>query len=157
MSARLDYNKVAPDLMRAVFTAAMPLTKSTLGEQLLEFVKLRASQINGCALCLDLHARTLLDLGVDFAKINLVAAWREAPDFDARECAALAWTEALTILGNHRDNDEAYQAIEAVFSERERVELTHAIGIINMYNRYNVAFRAPPMGLSMSQMMKMAS
>ncbi|GIL39459.1 carboxymuconolactone decarboxylase family protein [Roseiterribacter gracilis] len=156
MSARLDYNKVAPDLLRAVYGAAVPLHKSTLGEPLLEMINLRASQLNGCALCLDLHARTLVDLGVEWTKINLVAGWREAKDFDARERAALAWTEALTRL-DRRDIDEAYAQIKNVFSEREQVELTHAIGIINIYNRYNVAFQAEPMGLSLAQLMKKAS
>src|SRR3954466_14893479 len=125
MSARLDYNKVAPDLLRALYGAAVPLHKSTLGEVLLEMVNLRASQINGCCLCLDLHARTLVDLGVEWTKINLVAGWREAPDFDARESAALAWTEALTEFDDRRDIDEAYGLIKNVFSEREQVELTH--------------------------------
>lgn len=158
MSARLDYNKVAPDLMRTIVTASQPLARSTLGEVLIEFVKLRASQINGCALCLDLHARTLVDLGVDWPKINLVAAWREATDFDGRERAALEWTEALTELDDQRAIDAAFGAVKNVFSEREIVELTHAIGLINVYNRYNVAFQAPPMGLSLKQLLhKMAS
>lgn len=157
MSARLDYNKVAPDLMRAIYAASMPLQKSTLGEELLELVKLRASQVNGCCLCLDLHARTLVDLGVDWTKINLVAAWREAPVFDARERAALEWTEALTELDDYEAIDRAYAAIKNVFSEREQAELTHAIGIINMYNRYNVAFQAPPLGMSLKQLLKAAS
>jgi AhpD family alkylhydroperoxidase len=157
MSARLDYNKVAPDLLRALYGAAMPLHKSTLGQPLLEMVNLRASQINGCSVCLDLHARTLVELGVEWPKINLVAGWRDATDFDARERAAFAWTEALTKLDDQRAIDEAYSEIKNLFSEREQVELTHQIGIINVYNRYNIAFRAEPLGVSLSQLMKMAS
>lgn len=156
MSARLDYYKVAPDLVRGITAASAPLSKSTLGPALLELVKLRASQINGCAVCLDLHARTLVELGVDWHKINLVAGWRDATDFNARERAAFEWTEALTHLDDHRAIDAAYEEVKAVFNEREQVELTHAIAIINVYNRFNVAFRAEPLGISVSQLMKMA-
>ncbi len=106
---------------------------------------MRASQLNGCAFCLQLHLNFARKLGVAAAKLDLVAAWREAGVFDERESAALAWTETLTRLGAESASDAEYAALRAQFSEDEALFLTVAIGVINQWNRIGVALRfAPP-------------
>lgn len=152
MTPRLDYNALAPDVLRAMYAASAPLKNSSLGEDLLELCRLRASQINGCVTCVDLHARTLRAAGVDTFKVDLVAVWREAPVFTDRERAALAWTEALTRLSTGDADDATFAALAAVFTPREQIELTVNAGIINMYNRLNVAFRVPPFGKTMAEL-----
>lgn len=155
MTSRLDYSSLAPDILRAIYAAGAPLKNSSLGEDLLELCKLRASQINGCVTCVDLHARTLRAAGVDTAKVDLVAVWQDCPTFSDRERAALGWTEALTRLPTGSPDDAAYAAIVAVFTPREQIELTHAIALINLWNRFNVGFRIPPMGKTMAELQAM--
>jgi AhpD family alkylhydroperoxidase len=106
-------------------------------------VKIRASQINGCAFCVQYHILQAERLGVPADKINLVVVWREAPQFSARERAALAWTEALTDLGGGV-SDEVYAEATAEFSEKELLYLTSAVSVINVWNRYGVAYRWTP-------------
>jgi len=119
--------------------------KSSLDKTLTELVKLRASQINGCAFCIQYHLNVARRLGVPAEKLDLVAAWREAGVFSAREMAALAWTETLTAISKEAASDAAYAALRAQFSEAEAMHLSVAIGTINQWNRIAVALRfAPP-------------
>jgi AhpD family alkylhydroperoxidase len=117
--------------------------KVGLDKQLLELVKIRASQINGCAFCVQYHILEAERLGIPQDKINLVVVWREAPQFSKRERAALAWTEALTVLGNGV-SDEVYAEASSEFSEKELLYLTSAVSVINVWNRYGVAYRWTP-------------
>ncbi|MGJ4889825.1 carboxymuconolactone decarboxylase family protein [Bradyrhizobium sp. HKCCYLRH3099] len=138
-----DFTRQAPELYQAILAVSQQAAKAGLDKQLLELVKIRASQINGCAFCVQHHILVAEKLGVSADKINLVVAWREAPQFSDRERAALAFTEALTqLVGGVSDAvcDEA----RAVFSETELVFLTSAIGVINLWNRFGVAFRWTP-------------
>jgi AhpD family alkylhydroperoxidase len=111
---------------------------------LLELIKLRASQINGCAFCVQFHILQAESLGIATDKLNLVVVWREAPQFSRRERAALAWTEALTTLTNGSVSDNVYAEASAEFSEKELTYLTSAIAAINAWNRFGVAYRWTP-------------
>lgn len=119
--------------------------------ELLELVKLRASQINGCAFCIYMHTSDLQKRGVDEMKLFLLNAWRDSYLYSDRERAALGWTEALTRVAENGASDEAYEALSAEFNEEERVQLTFAIGAINVWNRLQVGFRVahPPRGAVM--------
>ncbi|CAL77361.1 conserved hypothetical protein; putative carboxymuconolactone decarboxylase (CMD) family protein [Bradyrhizobium sp. ORS 278] len=144
--ARSDYTTFrsqAPELYEAILAVSQQAAKAGLDKQLLELIKIRASQINGCAFCVQHHVLLAERLGVSADKINLVVVWREAPQFSARERAALAFTEALTRLEDGV-SDEVYDAARAEFSDTELVFLTSAIGVINLWNRYGVAFRWTP-------------
>lgn len=138
-----DFRSLAPELYDAVLAVSQQAAKAGLDKQLLELVKIRASQINGCAFCVQHHVLLAEKLGLSVDKINLVVVWREAPQFTARERAALAFTEALTRLEGGV-SDEVYALARAEFSEAELVFLTSAIGVINLWNRYGVAFRWTP-------------
>ncbi|MCX5577730.1 carboxymuconolactone decarboxylase family protein [Kaistia terrae] len=145
MKARLDdhLNK-APAAIKAIMALEAALRTSTLETTLLELVKLRASQINGCAYCIHLHATSLRKSGESEMRLYLLDAWREAPHYTARERAALGWTETLTRL-SEADVDEAeYEILEAAFTPQEQVNLTLAIGAINLWNRLQVGFAVPP-------------
>jgi AhpD family alkylhydroperoxidase len=144
--ARLDndrFKEAAPDIGEAIFALSRLARKAGLDKHLLELVKIRASQINGCAYCVQYHILEAERLGVPADKINLVAVWREAPQFSARERAALAWTEALTELRGGV-SDEVYAEATAAFSEQELLYLTSAVSVINVWNRYGVAYRWTP-------------
>lgn len=119
--------------------------------ELLELVKLRASQINGCAFCIYMHTSDLRKRGVDEMKLFLLNAWRDSYLYSDRERAALGWTEALTRVAENGASDEAYEALSAEFNKEERVQLTFAIGAINVWNRLQVGFRVahPPLGAVM--------
>lgn len=117
---------------------------SGLEKPLLELVKIRASQINGCAFCLDMHARAAKKLGESDERMLLLSAWREAGVFSDREKAALAWTEAVTLISENHVSDTLYHATRKYFSERELVDLTWAITVINGWNRMMAAFAVPP-------------
>jgi AhpD family alkylhydroperoxidase len=140
-----DLEKLAPDVYAAVRSLGQLAAKAGLDKQLLELVKLRASQINGCGFCVQYHILQGESLGVDVDKLNLVVVWREAPQFSTRERAALAWTEALTMLPNGV-SDEVYAQASAEFSERELTYLTSAIASINVWNRFGAAYRWTPPG-----------
>jgi AhpD family alkylhydroperoxidase len=135
--------KVTPDAYAAVLALSQVAGKAGMDKQLLELIKLRASQINGCAFCVQYHILESEKLGVPADKLNLVAVWREAPQFSARERAALAWTEALTLLGEGV-SDEVYAEASAEFSEKELAYLTSAVASINVWNRFGAAFRWTP-------------
>jgi AhpD family alkylhydroperoxidase len=138
-----DFKSLAPDAYDAVFALARAAGKAGLDKQLLELIKLRASQINGCAFCVQFHILQGEGLGVPVNKLNLVVVWREAPQFSARERAALAWTEALTLLSGGV-SDEVYAQASAEFSEKELAYLSSAIASINVWNRLGVAYRWTP-------------
>ncbi|GLR94691.1 MULTISPECIES: carboxymuconolactone decarboxylase family protein [Bradyrhizobium] len=145
MSKRLDYNQVAPAGIKALGGVYGYVLQSRLSATLIELVYLRISQINNCAYCLDMHTRDLLKKGEKVEKIALLQAWREAGNlFDDRERAALAWAETVTRVAETGVPDEAYQAVRAVFEERELVDLTIAISLMNAYNRMAISFRATP-------------
>ena len=138
-----DFMTLTPDAYAAVLALSQVAGKAGMDKQLLELVKLRASQINGCAFCVQHHILESEKLGVPVDKLNLVVVWREAPQFSARERAALAWTEALTLLADGV-SDELYAGASREFSEKELVYLTSAIASINVWNRFGAAFRWTP-------------
>lgn len=138
-----DFQKLAPDAFEIVRALGQLAARAGIDKQLLELIKIRASQINGCAFCLQYHILQSETLGVPEDKINLVAVWREAPQFSPRERAALAWTEALTMLP-HGVGDEVFAQASAEFSERELMYLTSAIASINTWNRFGAAYRWTP-------------
>jgi AhpD family alkylhydroperoxidase len=145
MSKRLDYEHVAPAGMKALGGVYGYVMQSKLPAKLINLVYLRVSQINNCAYCLDMHTRELLKQGEKIERLALLQAWAEAGDlFDARERAALAWAETVTRVANTGVPDKAYQAAHAVFEERELVDLTIAIGLMNAYNRIAISFRNTP-------------
>ena len=138
-----DFEKLAPDAFAAVRALGQFAAKAGLDKQLLELVKLRASQINGCAFCVQFHILQGESLGIAADKLNLVVVWREAPQFSSRERAALAWTEALTMIPNGV-SDEVYAQATAEFSEQELTYLTSAVASINVWNRFGAAYRWTP-------------
>jgi AhpD family alkylhydroperoxidase len=145
MSKRLDYNQIAPAGMKALGGVYGYIMQSGLPPVLVDLVYLRISQINNCAYCLDLHTRDLLKKGQKIEKLALVQAWAEAGNlFDERERAALAWAETVTRVAEAGVPSEAYEAARAVFEERELVDLTIAIGLMNTYNRMAISFRSTP-------------
>ncbi|RVG72155.1 carboxymuconolactone decarboxylase family protein [Sinorhizobium meliloti] len=145
MSKRLDYNQIAPAGIKALGGVYGYIMQSSLPSELVDLVYLRISQINNCAYCLDMHTRDLLKKGQKVEKIALVQAWAEAGNlFDERERAALAWAETVTRVAETNVPEEAYKAAHAVFEERELVDLTIAIGLMNTYNRLAISFRKTP-------------
>ncbi|MGH1340237.1 MAG: carboxymuconolactone decarboxylase family protein [Nannocystales bacterium] len=141
MKQRLEYYGIAPDLFEPLVALEKALGKSSLPKALIELVKIRASQINGCAHCLDMHLRDARAGGIAEQKLDVLAGFHESPIFDARERAALAWTEALTEVSQRGAPQEIYAQLEELFSDRERVDLTLAICAINSWNRVAIAFR----------------
>ncbi|HEY8298225.1 MAG TPA: carboxymuconolactone decarboxylase family protein [Candidatus Baltobacteraceae bacterium] len=144
MTQRLDPMSVAPQAVAPLFELGKAIGASNLEKNLLVLIQLRASQMNGCAFCLALHVREGKALGEADDRLYGVAAWREAPWYDDRERAALEWTESLTDLSNHGPGDELYARVKEHFSEPELVYLTLAVAAINVWNRFNVAFRTSP-------------
>jgi AhpD family alkylhydroperoxidase len=145
MSQRLDYTQIAPAGVKALGGVYGYVTQSSLSPVLVDLVYLRISQINNCAYCLDMHTRDLLKKGERIEKLALVQAWAEGGNlFDERERAALAWAETVTRVAETGVPDEAYQAARAVFEERELVDLTIAISLMNVYNRMAISFRNTP-------------
>ena len=144
MEARLDYARLAPDAMRALYSLGAYLAKCGLEHPLLELVKIRASQINGCAYCIDMHTKDARAEGETEQRLYMLDAWREAPFYSDRERAALEWTEAVTLVATTHVPDEAYEAVRAQFSEDEIKTLTLAVAMINTWNRLNVTFRSVP-------------
>jgi AhpD family alkylhydroperoxidase len=138
-----SFKALAPDVHEIVSALGQAAAKAGIDRQLLELVKLRASQINGCAFCVQYHILQGEDLGVPSDKLNLVVVWREAPQFTKRERAALAWTEALTLL-SEGVSDEVHAEASAEFSEKELLYLTSAIASINTWNRFGAAYRWTP-------------
>jgi AhpD family alkylhydroperoxidase len=138
-----NFKGLAPELDAMVRTLGSAAAQFGLDKQMLELVKIRASQINGCAFCVQYHILVAEGLGVPADKLNLLVVWREAPIFTPRERAALAWTEALTLISQGVSN-EVYDEASAEFSETELVYLSSAIAGINVWNRLGVAYRWTP-------------
>ena len=143
MQRRLNYVKAVPAVYEGLLALQKVVDNSGLEKSLLELVKIRASQINKCAFCLHMHTRDARKAGESEERIYLLEAWRESPLYTDRERAALAWTEALTLLPQTGAPDDVYAQVLAQFSEPEIVNLTLAIGAINTWNRFGVAFRLP--------------
>ncbi|TKR54266.1 carboxymuconolactone decarboxylase family protein [Allopusillimonas ginsengisoli] len=145
MTIRIDYNQIAPGASAALGGVYGYVMKSGLRADLIELVYLRVSQINNCAFCLDMHTRDLLKKGAKVEKLALVQAWAEAGQlFDVRERAALAWAESVTEIATTGASDEDYENARSVFSEKELVDLTLAISLMNAYNRMAISFRNTP-------------
>jgi AhpD family alkylhydroperoxidase len=142
MPQRIDYRSAAPHVYKAM---TQPGATLSLDAQLIELVYIRASQINGCASCLSIHIPEGRRSGLTDQQVDLISVWREAGDiFSARERAALAWAESLTLLPQSQAPDELYEEVRVHFSEQETVELTWAIVRINVSNRIGVSMRTPP-------------
>ena len=137
------FKALAPDAAAALGALSRAASAHGLEKPLIELVKIRASQINGCAFCLQMHLDDARRMHIDEVKLNLTVAWREAPVFSQRERAALAWTEALTVL-THGVSDEVYAEARTAFSEQELADLSTAIISINAWNRLGVAYRFTP-------------
>ena len=142
MSTRIDYSKASPAAFRAMFGLEKVVRGCGLEASLLELVKMRASQLNGCAFCLDMHTKELRADGKSEQKLYLLSAWRESPFYTDRERAALAWTEALTLVAEGHVPDEVYEEVREHFSEKELVDLSLAVVAINGWNRLAIGFRS---------------
>jgi AhpD family alkylhydroperoxidase len=145
MSQRINYSEVSPDGYKAFGNVYVTLQKCGLPHGLIDLVYLRVSQINGCAFCIDMHCRDLLKRGEAMDRLVLVPVWRDAGAlFTARERAALAWAETVTRVAETGIADADYAAAAAEFNARELADLTYAIGLMNAFNRFGVAFRSTP-------------
>ncbi|HSY44163.1 MAG TPA: carboxymuconolactone decarboxylase family protein [Candidatus Acidoferrum sp.] len=144
MSVRIPYRTVAPDTFQALLGLHKHLTQVLPDAKLRALIEVRVSQINGCAFCLDMHSTEARHLGESQQRLDCLAAWREAPFFSDRERAALAWAESITCIAETRVPDEVYNEVKKHFPEKELVDLTTAIGMINLWNRLSVSFRIGP-------------
>lgn len=143
MHQRIDYRKIAPGALQAMLQLQAYVHKSGLEPLLVELVKIRASQINGCAFCLHMHTRDARKLGESEERIYLLDAWRESSFYSARERAALEWTEALTLVSEGGVPDDVFDAVRGHFSDKEMVDLTMAVVAINGWNRISIGFAVP--------------
>lgn len=144
MKTRIHFAKAAPGVYDAMDALDQYLGACGIEEPLLQLVRLRASQINGCAYCLDMHWKDLRAIGENEQRLYSLDAWRECPYYTERERAALAWTEALTLVADGHVPDEVYEAARPHFSEKELADLTLAIATINAWNRISIAGRLTP-------------
>ncbi|MGH8795712.1 MAG: carboxymuconolactone decarboxylase family protein [Caldimonas sp.] len=142
MTVRIDFKSAAPDVFSAMLGLETCVRRSGLDRSLIELVRTRVSQINGCAHCLDMHTKDARAAGETEQRLHLLAAWREAPFYSATERAALAWAEAVTKLESDDVPDALYAEVRQHFDEKALVELTLAIVAINGWNRLSVAFRS---------------
>jgi AhpD family alkylhydroperoxidase len=144
MQPRLNFSKVSPDVAKAMLGLEACIARGSIERPLIELVKMRASQINGCAYCLDMHSKDARAAGEGEQRLYTLDAWCETPFFSPRERAALAWTETLTRVAETHVPDAEYEAVRAEFSEQELVDLTLVIVTINAWNRIAVGFRSVP-------------
>ncbi len=144
MSQRLSYGKAFPEGVHALRELGKVISATGLEPSLVELVKTRASQLNGCAYCIDMHTKDARAAGETEQRLYALSAWEETPFFTPRERAALAWTEAVTNIQEGHAPDAVYEEVRKDFSEKEFVALTFAIGQINFWNRVSIAFRAEP-------------
>lgn len=140
MEPRMDYRSAAPDLLKSVLALNRAVDGCGLERSLLHLVKLRASQINGCSFCVDMHSREAREDGESEQRLYLAAAWRESPLFTGRERAALAWTETVTKISEGGVPEALYATARDHFSEEDLAKLTIAVGMINVWNRLCVSF-----------------
>jgi AhpD family alkylhydroperoxidase len=144
MKERLNYAEIAPEALTGMFELEKYLRSSGLERPLYELVKIRASQMNGCAYCIDMHTKDARKAGETEQRIYALSAWRETPFYTERERAALAWTEALTLIAENDVPDALYETTCEYFSEKEMIALTMAVVAINGWNRLAVSFRKVP-------------
>jgi len=144
MTQRIPYAEKSPDLFKKFLEFSKAIREAGIDQQIYDLVDIRASQLNGCAFCLDMHVKEAKLHGERELRLYHVAIWRESPLFSARERAALAWTELLTRIPEHGVSDEDFAQARAHFSEKELSDLTFLVMAINSWNRANVAFRTPP-------------
>ena len=144
MEARLDFKRISPDVYQAMLGLEKTVNTSGLEASLLDLVRLKASQINGCAQCIDMHSKDLRAKDESEQRLYLLDAWREAPFYTERERAVLAWTEAVTLIADGHAPGEVYKEVRKHFTDVELVNLTLAIVAINGWNRLNIAFRTFP-------------
>ena len=144
MFKRTNYKSVSPGLYEAMLGFSRYLAKSSLERSLLDLVEIRASQLNGCAWCLDMHSKDAMESGESPQRIFLLNAWQESPQFTHREKMALKWTEAVTLISESHITDELFEEVSKEFNEVELVELTGAVISINSWNRANIAFQMIP-------------
>ncbi|WP_042299661.1 carboxymuconolactone decarboxylase family protein [Paraburkholderia kururiensis] len=144
MQARLDFYKASPNAVKAMRGLEERIARSSLEKPLAELVRLRASQINGCAFCVDMHTTDARKGGESERRLATVVAWRETPFFTERERAALEWTEALTLVSHDRVPDAVWEAVKPHFTEEELTDLTLLVTAINSWNRFAIAFRKMP-------------
>jgi AhpD family alkylhydroperoxidase len=145
MNDRIDYTKASPDGYKAFGGVYVSLQKCGLSQELINLVYLRVSQINGCAYCIDMHSRDLIKQGLTVDKLVLVPVWHDAGNvFSTRERVALGWAEIVTRVAETGVPDADYAAAAAEFSDKELVDLTYAIGLMNAFNRLGITFRTPP-------------
>lgn len=141
---RLRWNSLAPLQYKSLHAVSQAVAQSSLGRQLVELVQTRVSQINGCAYCLDMHARELRKDGESWKRLNVLSAWRETTFFTPKEQAALAWAESLTRLPDgYADRNAEFDALQTHFTEQEIVELTWAVAAINAWNRMAIGMHQP--------------
>tara|TARA_R110001599_G_scaffold64023_5_gene179790 strand:- start:99983 stop:100420 length:438 start_codon:yes stop_codon:yes gene_type:complete len=144
MQARLDFYSAEPAFMKALIGVETQISKGTIEILTKELVRLRASQINGCAFCLDMHVTDAIKAGETQRRLATVSTWRETPFFSERERAALEWTEALTLVSQNHVPDAVWEAVRPHFTDAELMELTTLITSINSWNRFAIAFRKMP-------------
>lgn len=142
MEVRLNFYAAAPDAYKAVAALEDYVQNSGIEKRHIHLLKLRASIINGCAYCVDMHTKEALHSGLPQQWINMVSVWKESPIFDARERALLGWVDAVTNIAQTGAPDDAYEVFRAHFSEEDMTKLTVAIGTINIWNRLCVGFRS---------------
>lgn len=142
MAARIRWVQVAPEAYKALAAVESYAANSSVEKPLVELIKLRVSQINGCAYCIDMHWKDMRAAGETEQRLYGLDAWEESPYYTSRERAALEWAEAVTTLGHERVSDRVYDVARSQFNERELVDLTMAIVSINSWNRFGIAFRA---------------
>ena len=151
MSPRQDYKTVAPQAYAAMLGVESYVKNSGLEKSLLELVRTRASQINGCAHCLDMHTKVARAAGETEQRLYTLSAWRETPFFTDRERAALEWAEAVTLISAEHISDALYERIRQYFSDKEIIDLTMAVVSINGWNRLAIAFQTVPGSYKSSQ------
>ncbi|WP_202368426.1 carboxymuconolactone decarboxylase family protein [Pseudomonas sp. MWU318] len=144
MSPRLDYYNASPKAMKAMIAMEALTSDLSIEAPLLQLIRIRASQLNGCAFCTDMHSVDARRAGESERRLYAIAVWRDSGFFNARERAALAWAEAVTLLADSHVPDDVYQLAKAQFSEAELVDLTMAVTTINSWNRLAVSFRQTP-------------
>ncbi len=144
MTERLKYEKVAPEALKGMMELEKYIANSGLEKSLYELVKLRASQINGCAYCIDMHTKDARSAGETEQRLYTLSAWHETSFFTEREKAALAWTEAMTLISENNISDSLYNEVTSNFNENEMVALSMAIVVINGWNRLAIGFRKEP-------------
>jgi AhpD family alkylhydroperoxidase len=144
MQPRIDYRKFAQEPVKLLYEIEKYVAASGLDPKLLHLIKMRASQINGCAFCLDMHSLDARAAGETEQRLYTLDAWRETPFFSNRERAALAWTEAVTRVSDTHVPEQVFEEVKRQFSEKEIVDLTLALGMINLWNRLAISLRAVP-------------